>query len=76
VLISASLFKGKASRCVALWQQGRLVPLLSKETFWELRKVLTYPKFTLDREEIEGILEDEILPFFEIVDPVEAIRGV
>lgn len=76
VLVSALLFKGKVSRFVALWQQGRLVPLLSKETFGELRKVLTYPKFALDREEIGAILEDAILPFFEIVDSVEPIKGV
>ena len=76
VLVSALLFKGKVSRLVALWQQGRLAPLLSKETFGELRKVLTYPKFVLDQEEIRAILEDEVLPFFEIVDPVESIEDV
>jgi uncharacterized protein len=76
VLVSALLFRGKVSRLAALWQQGRLVPLLSKETFGELRKVLTYQKFSLDQEEIGAILEDAILPFFEIVDPVEPIKGV
>ncbi len=76
VLVSALLFKGKLSGFVALWQEGRLAPLLSKETFGELRKVLTYPKFALDQEEIGAILEDAILPFFEIVDPVEPIEGV
>ena len=76
VLVSALLFKGKISRFVALWQEGMLAPLLSKETFGELKKVLTYPKFGLDQEEIGGILEDEVLPFFEIVDSVEPIKGV
>ena len=76
VLVSALLFKGKVSRFVALWQQGRLAPLLSKETFGELRKVLTYAKFALDQEEIRAILEDAVLPFFEILDPVEPIEGV
>jgi uncharacterized protein len=76
VLVSALLFKGKVSSFLTLWQQGKLAPLLSKETFEELKKVLTYPKFSLDQEEIGGILEDEVLPFFEIVDPVEPIRGV
>ena len=47
-----------------------------KETFGELRKVLTYPRFALDQEEIRAILEEEVLPFFEIVDPVEPIEGV
>jgi uncharacterized protein len=76
VLISALLFKGRVSGFVALWQQGRLAPLLSKETFRELRKVLTYPRFALNQEEIRAILEEEVLPFFEIVDPVEPIEGV
>ena len=76
VLVSALLFKGRVSRFLTLWQQGKLAPLLSKETFEELKKVLTYPKFSLDQEEIGGILEDEVLPFFEIVDPVEAIKGI
>jgi uncharacterized protein len=76
VLVSALLFRGKVSRFAALWQQGRLVPLFSKETFGELRKVLTYPKFALDQKEIGAILEDAILPFFEIVDSVEPIKGV
>jgi putative PIN family toxin of toxin-antitoxin system len=76
VLVSALLFKGKVSRFVVLWQRGRLAPLLSKETFGELKKVLTYPKFGLDQEDIGGILEDEVLLFFEIVDPVVPIEGV
>jgi putative PIN family toxin of toxin-antitoxin system len=76
VLVSALLFKGKVSRFVALWQQGRLAPLLSKETFEELKKVLAYPKFALDQEEIGGILEDEVLSFFEIVDPVDPMEDV
>jgi uncharacterized protein len=76
VLVSALLFKGKVSRFVVLWQQGSMSPLLSKKTFEELKKVLTYPKFALDQEEIGAILEDEVLPFFEIVDPVEPIEGV
>ena len=48
----------------------------SKETFGELRKALTYRKFSLDQEEIGAILEDEVLTFFEIVDPVEPIEDV
>jgi len=76
VLVSALLFKGKVSGFVALWQQGKVTPLLSKETFGELRKVLTYPKFALYQEEIRVILEDAVLPFFEIIDPVEPIGGV
>ena len=76
VLVSALLFKGRVSGLVPLWQRGRLTPLLSRATFDELKRVLAYPKFALDREEIGGILENEVLPFFEIVDPVEPIEAV
>jgi putative PIN family toxin of toxin-antitoxin system len=76
VLISSLLFRGEASRIVALWQKGKIVPLISKETFDELRAVLEYPKFSLSRAEIQSIIEDEILPFFEVVEVQENVRGV
>jgi putative PIN family toxin of toxin-antitoxin system len=75
VLISALLFKGEASRIVVLWQKGKINPLISKETFNELRAVLEYPKFSLSRNEIKSIIEDEILPFFEVVEVEENIKG-
>ena len=68
VLISALLFKGELSRIVGLWQKGKIVPVISKETFGELRTVLEYPKFSLSRAEIESLIEHEILPFFEVVN--------
>ena len=40
ILISALLFKGELSRMVELWQTGKIVPILSKETFDELKTVL------------------------------------
>jgi putative PIN family toxin of toxin-antitoxin system len=76
VLVSALLFTGKLSKIVDLWQQGKVIPLISRETFEELRAVLEYPKFSLAPDEIQSIIENEILPFFEVVEIQENVRGV
>ena len=76
VLVSALLFTGRLSRIVDLWRQGKVIPLISKETFEELRAVLEYPKFSLAPDEIQSIIENEILPFFEVVEIQEKVRGV
>ena len=75
VLISSLLFKGKLSRIVALWQEGKIVPIISKETFDELRAVLEYPKFSLTATEIKSLIEHEILPFFEVAKVSEHVEG-
>jgi putative PIN family toxin of toxin-antitoxin system len=75
VLISALLFKGGLSKIVGLWQKGKIVPVISKETFSELKTVLEYPKFSLSRAEIESLIEDEILPFFEVVNVTKHVKG-
>ena len=75
VLISALLFKGELSRMVGLWQEGKIVPIISKETFDELRAVLEYPKFSLSRAEIKSLIEHETLPFFEVVHVSKHVKG-
>lgn len=75
VLVSALLFTGKLSKIVDLWRQGKVIPLISKETFEELRGVLEYPKFALALDEIQSIIENEILPFFAVVEIQENVRG-
>ena len=75
VLISGLLFKGELSRVVGLWQKGRILPVISKETFAELRTVLEYPKFSLSRVEIRSLIEHEILPFFEVVSVSQHVKG-
>ncbi len=75
VLTSALLFKGEMSRIVGLWQKGMIVPVISKETFGELRTVLEYPKFSLSRAEIESLIEHEILPFFEVANVSKHVKG-
>jgi len=76
VLISVLLFKGELSKIVGLWQEGKIVPIISKEVFDELRAVLEYPKFSLTAAEIKSLIEHEILPFFEVVQVSEHVRGV
>jgi putative PIN family toxin of toxin-antitoxin system len=75
VLISALLFKGELTRMVGLWQRGKMIPIISKETFDELRTVLEYPKFSLSRAEIKSLIEQEILPFFEVVNVSKHVKG-
>ena len=76
VLISALLFKGALSRFVELWQKGKIVPVISKKIFEELRVVLEYPKFSLSKDELKSIIEHEILPYFEIVEVKEEVKSV
>jgi len=75
VVISSLLFKGGLSSIVGLWREGKIVPIISKETFDELRAVLEYPKFSLSRAEIKSLIEHEILPFFEVVHVSKHIKG-
>jgi putative PIN family toxin of toxin-antitoxin system len=76
VLVSALLFGGKVGMLRELWKSGRIIPLISKETFAEFRKVLSYPKFKLSQREIRAILNDEILPFVEAVEITKQVTGI
>jgi len=76
VLVSALLFKGAVSRFVELWRKEKMIPVISKETFEELTTVLQYPKFSLSKDEIKFVIEHEILPYFEIIEVVKAVKGV
>ena len=58
------------------WKDGRIIPLVSKETFAEFRKVLSYPKFKLSQREIRAIINEEILPFVEPVAIADQVTGV
>ncbi|OGP83002.1 MAG: putative toxin-antitoxin system toxin component, PIN family [Deltaproteobacteria bacterium RBG_16_54_11] len=76
VLVSALLFETTLSRVIDLWQGGAIVPVISKDTFQELQTVLAYPKFSLTPNETRAILEQEILPFFEVIDVSEEVKGI
>ena len=75
-LISALLFRGSLARLVELWQHNRFTPIFSKETFGEFKSVLAYPKFSLTAQEIRIIIQEDVLPYFEVVDVVEQLRGI
>ena len=68
VIVSALLFEGETSRLTDHWKQGRLILILSPAIFAEMVRVLIYPKFRLEEEEIKILLEEEILPYAEIIN--------
>ncbi|MBX3301366.1 MAG: putative toxin-antitoxin system toxin component, PIN family [Nitrospira sp.] len=67
VIVSALLFSGPPSQLVSAWQSGRLRPVVAAPVLEEYIRVLAYPKFTLTRAEIHGLIEAELLPFVETV---------
>jgi putative PIN family toxin of toxin-antitoxin system len=76
VLVSALLFRGELSKIVDLWVKGRIVPVISRDTFEEFKKVLFYPKFSLTEKEVKIIIEENILPFFEVADITADVKGL
>jgi putative PIN family toxin of toxin-antitoxin system len=70
-LVSALLFAGIASGLVPLWQSRRITALVSKSILKEYLRVLGYPKFGLSEGEIRGLIEEELLPYVEVI----AVRG-
>jgi len=66
-LISSLLFKGPSNKLVYLWQKKKFVFLISKQILGEYIRVLNYPKFHLNEEEIEEIIKEELLPFVQVV---------
>ena len=75
-VISALLFSGVSSRLVSLWQNGSITPLLSREIVDEYLRVLSYPKFELSEEEIKELIQEEILPFAEVIKPKRRLRVI
>ena len=76
ILVSALLFKDGLAGLVDLWKRGRLIPVLSRETFQEFKAVLEYPKFSLTHQEIKVIIEEEVLPYFEVVEITDTVKGI
>ena len=76
VLVSTLLFTGLASELVSLWQKGNLTVLLSSEILDEYLQVLAYPRFQLSEEEVKGLVEDELLPFMQVIKPGTRIHIV
>ncbi len=76
VLVSALLLKGELSKIVDLWEKGKIIPVISRETFAEFKKVLSYPKFSLTDKEIKTTIEENILPFFFFFYIAANVTGV
>ena len=68
VVVSALLFGGNPGRLIDLWQMGSIKPMGSKQIIDEYLRVLTYPKFNLSEEEINFLLYQQILPYFDVID--------
>jgi uncharacterized protein len=68
VFISATLFGGEVDQIRQLWQQEKIVYLISGEVLKEYIKVLSYPKFNLTEEDIHYIIDEELLPFVTSVN--------
>jgi uncharacterized protein len=66
-IVSALLFSGTASRLVPVWQSRRIVVLVSRPIVEEYLRVLAYPKFRLTPGEVRALIEEEVLPFTEVV---------
>lgn len=67
VVVSGLLFRRIPGEFVTLWKSGQIRPLCSREIIEECLKVLAYPKFILLESEIDFILTNEILPWFEVI---------
>lgn len=76
MLVSALLFKGNLSKIVDLWKNRIIAPVFSQETFREFKSVLGYPKFSLTEQEIKVIIEEDVLPYFEVVNIPGKFKGV
>src|SRR3972149_5515952 len=76
ILISYLLFKGELARVVDLWKKGRIIPILSRDTFDAFKTALEYPKFSLTAQEMKVMIEEEVLPFFEVIEVADKIKGV
>ncbi len=78
-LVSALLFgKGRLSGLRTAWQKGLFVPVVCKETIEEFIRVLAYPKFHLETNDVNAFLA-EFLPYtetFTLSYPSEEIEGL
>jgi putative PIN family toxin of toxin-antitoxin system len=76
VLVSALFFTGTASKLVPLWQQGAITVLLSRSILEEYLRVLSYPKFQLSEADIKSLIEEDLLPYVQVVNPKRRLRVV
>ena len=76
VVVSALLFTGISSKLVQLWQGGTITALVSRTILEEYLRVLSYPKFKLSEGDIRGLIQEELLPYVEVVKTRRRLRVV
>jgi putative PIN family toxin of toxin-antitoxin system len=75
VFVSALLFRGETAKLVRWWQEGKIVPVVTGETYDELVNVLKYPKFKLSAEEIKAVMNEEVLPYIDVIEVTHPVKG-
>jgi putative PIN family toxin of toxin-antitoxin system len=75
VRISALLFRSQTAALHAGWKAGRFRLAVSPSIVDEYARVLAYPRFGLSRDDAEGLLANEVLPYCDVFDPVPGERA-
>ena len=77
VALSALLFeRGRLAWVRPLWTSGRIVPLASGATIREVIRVLAYPKFALNADEVEAVLAAYVPFTIAVTLPARSPRGL
>ena len=74
VVLSVLLFGGRLEFIRKAWKDGKFRLLFSEDTLEELVKVLHYPKFGLEDEEIDFLIYVEVLPYAEVINEVVEVN--
>ena len=75
VVVSALLFeRGRVAWVRGLWFDRRIVPLINRPTLQELVRVLAYPKFALDTDAMQAVLEAYV-PYTTTVTVAGPVSG-
>ena len=73
-LVSALIFsKGRIAELRQIWQTEGIIPVVCRETVTELIRVLSYPKFKLEPQEIESLLAEFLEEVSELRDRDDAV---
>ncbi|MFW6111284.1 MAG: putative toxin-antitoxin system toxin component, PIN family [Thermoproteota archaeon] len=72
VLVSAIFWKGNESPIIQLVEEGKLTLVTSLPILKELKKVLSYPKFPLDKEKVNEQVEYFFLA--QLVSPTQKLN--
>lgn len=67
VILSSLLFGGRLAFIHEAWKERSIILLFSEDTLKELVKVLHYPKFGLEDEEIDFLIYSEVVPYTKLV---------